>query len=235
MSPAKPRTLILALLVMPVAGLAGAASFDCSKASTRVEKVICADPLLSEFDTALASAYRTTVSQAFSSQEIRREQASWLKKRNACREANCLRAAYRLRLAELADDPAWIPKDSWWFLTKNENPEARRLTDVFISKTGYRPTGRYFDLGSGAYFVLMEVGEINAGLWYAAPDDDELLKLLGPAVIVTDVQRAPDRSRTFRFEVHTPRYEGHFDVEVSARPAKPKVTVVREREIDEKY
>jgi uncharacterized protein len=227
--------LLMMLLVVPAAALAGTASFDCSKASARVEMVICADPLLSDFDVALANAYRTTLSQSFSSYEIRQQQRSWLKRRNACRDADCVRAAYRLRLAELVDDPRWIPADDWWFLTANENPEVHRLIENFASRAGYRPTGRYFDLGRGAYFILMELGEAGAGLWYAIPAEGELLKLLGPPMAVANVQRSPEGQRTFRFEVHTPRYEGVFDVEVPDRPATPKVTVVRERNIDEKY
>ncbi len=41
--------------------VAQAASFDCAKAKTRVEKVICADPQLSKFDEELAAAYRTAL------------------------------------------------------------------------------------------------------------------------------------------------------------------------------
>jgi uncharacterized protein len=226
--------ILMALFLAPAAALAGTASFDCSKASTRVEMVICADPLLAEFDVALANAYRTTLSQSFSPSEIRQQQTSWLKRRNACREPDCIRAAYRLRLAELVDDPRWIPADDWWHLTANVNPEVDRLVDNFASRAGYKPTGRYFDLGGGAYFILMEYGEVGAGLWYAIPAEGELLKLFGSPTAV-DVRRSPKGLRTFRFEVHTPRYEGIFDVEVPSRPAKPKVIVVRERNTDERY
>jgi uncharacterized protein YecT (DUF1311 family) len=227
--------MILAFLLQPLAALAGTASFDCSKASTLTERIICVDPLLSEFDIALASAYRTLISQSFSPLEFRQEQASWLKKRDLCQDADCLRAAYRLRLAQLTDDPAWIPKDDWWFLAGNENPEVSRLRKLFVSKTGHSPSGQYFDLGSGAYFVLMEIGETSPGLWYAVPDTNELTSLLGPSVKMSSVRRTSGNIRTFRFEVHTLRYEGHFDIEVSDRLSRPKVTVVSEQLQDSKY
>src|SRR5437588_10663606 len=91
-SPVNARAMMLAFLLQPLVALAGTASFDCSKASTRTERTICADTLLSEFDVALASAYRTLISQSFSPLEFRQEQASWLKKRDMCQDADCLRA-----------------------------------------------------------------------------------------------------------------------------------------------
>ena len=42
------------LLLIAVAGPASAASFDCGKARTKVEKLICADPQLSRQDSDLA-------------------------------------------------------------------------------------------------------------------------------------------------------------------------------------
>jgi|GEM_PF-6636918 len=45
------KRLVLCLL-LAIAGLGGAsaASFDCKKAATRVEKLVCADASLSQFD-----------------------------------------------------------------------------------------------------------------------------------------------------------------------------------------
>ncbi len=45
------------LLLIAVAGPASAASFDCAKARSKVEKLICADPQLSRQDEDLAKAY----------------------------------------------------------------------------------------------------------------------------------------------------------------------------------
>jgi uncharacterized protein YecT (DUF1311 family) len=51
-------TLVLAALVMlALLPSAQAASFDCAKARTKVEKLICADPQLSRQDNDLAAAY----------------------------------------------------------------------------------------------------------------------------------------------------------------------------------
>jgi uncharacterized protein YecT (DUF1311 family) len=54
-----PRRLAALLGLVPIAFAlpAGAASFDCAKARTKVEKLICADPQLSRQDSELAAAY----------------------------------------------------------------------------------------------------------------------------------------------------------------------------------
>jgi uncharacterized protein YecT (DUF1311 family) len=48
---------LAALLLLAVAAPATAASFDCAKARTKVEKLICKDPQLSRQDEDLAKAY----------------------------------------------------------------------------------------------------------------------------------------------------------------------------------
>ena len=50
-------TLLAGLLLIAVAAPASAASFDCAKARTKVEKLICKDPQLSRQDEDLAKAY----------------------------------------------------------------------------------------------------------------------------------------------------------------------------------
>ncbi|MES2058890.1 MAG: hypothetical protein V4564_23325 [Pseudomonadota bacterium] len=50
--------MLLGLVLLIGTAPAGAASFDCAKASTRVEKLVCSDPQLSRLDERLAAAYR---------------------------------------------------------------------------------------------------------------------------------------------------------------------------------
>jgi uncharacterized protein/ssDNA-binding Zn-finger/Zn-ribbon topoisomerase 1 len=75
-----------------------AASFDCKKASTSVEKLICTDPKLSELDTDLAQAYRGAVKV---SPDVKVGQKQWLKERNACVDVTCLKTAYENRINNL--------------------------------------------------------------------------------------------------------------------------------------
>jgi uncharacterized protein len=52
------RTAPLAIALLFAATTCFAASFDCSRARTQVEKLICADALLGRLDDTLALNYR---------------------------------------------------------------------------------------------------------------------------------------------------------------------------------
>ena len=83
---------------------AWAASFDCAKAVTQVEKMICRDAGLSKLDEDLARAYKNAlVSATIDKTRVKNEQIIWLKyTRNGCSTIACLAEAYKARLAVLA-------------------------------------------------------------------------------------------------------------------------------------
>jgi uncharacterized protein len=106
--------LALPLLVATVATTADAASFDCGKATSRVERLICADRELSELDDVLATAYKAQLAESPAPEDLRREQRHWLKKRDVCPDSDCVRRTYQRRLddlAALASIPAAILTD----------------------------------------------------------------------------------------------------------------------------
>ena len=81
-----------------------APSFDCSKASTRVENLVCDNARLAELDSEMASAYKTALrdsSWASANKRIRRQQKEWLTQRNRCESKRCLRPLYRDRISAL--------------------------------------------------------------------------------------------------------------------------------------
>jgi uncharacterized protein len=97
------RTIVLiAWMLIPLG--ASAASFDCMKATTQVEKMVCADAALSKLDEDLAAKFREAISKAKQggNAELRKAQAAWLKSRNKCKEEPCIEGAYRARIAELS-------------------------------------------------------------------------------------------------------------------------------------
>jgi len=76
-----------------------AASFDCSKATNQVEKLVCSDRNLSELDSKLGNIYR---SKARSTPSAVADQRKWLhQQRNLCKTADCVRGAYLKRITEL--------------------------------------------------------------------------------------------------------------------------------------
>lgn len=99
-----PKLLIL-IGLFSTAQLSHAASFDCAKAATQTEKVICSDPVLSRLDEQLADAYRVAQKRAASRVALRKAQRNWLdSQRDVCRDAACLRGAYETRINTLLDE-----------------------------------------------------------------------------------------------------------------------------------
>jgi uncharacterized protein len=83
-----------------------AASFDCAKASTSIEKSICADSQLSDLDGQLMQAYRQTLGASGNGDAVKAEQRAWLVQvRNKCHDGACLKQAYSERIAALAGAP----------------------------------------------------------------------------------------------------------------------------------
>ncbi len=96
----------IALLAMLIgaAGTIEAASFDCAKAATTVEKLVCTHDTLSGLDDDLAATYRQAAALSKpGDSEPKASQRAWLKQRNVCADAECVAAAYHARIAELED------------------------------------------------------------------------------------------------------------------------------------
>ena len=90
-------------ICMFVSSAAQAASFDCAKAGTPVEKMICGNSRLSELDEHLGRYYGAARAALGRAQTcLATTQRDWLRGvRNPCRDAACLERAYLARLAEL--------------------------------------------------------------------------------------------------------------------------------------
>lgn len=101
------RIGFLAVALSTAAG-AQAASFDCSKARSLPERMICGDVPLSEMDDRLAAAYARVLQVTLAPDRLRAEQRQWVVKRNRCLDAECLTDAYRRRTTVLigGNDPS---------------------------------------------------------------------------------------------------------------------------------
>jgi uncharacterized protein len=87
--------VILAALAMAVS----APAFDCAKATSTVERLICADEELSAVDRAVGRLYAGVRRSGRS--RLSTSQSNWLKQRDDCRDKSCLIAEYDDRLFEL--------------------------------------------------------------------------------------------------------------------------------------
>jgi uncharacterized protein len=82
-------------------GRAAAASFDCKKARTQAEKLICATPALSRADEELGRQYKAARAATKDAKGLRDAQQRWVRKRDLCADAACMLAAYERRIPEL--------------------------------------------------------------------------------------------------------------------------------------
>ncbi len=90
------------LLAVGLVSSAQAVSFDCNKAASEVEKMLCADQTLSDLDSALAATYNQAIFRSTSAADFKTRQLAWLNDvRNVCLTADCVELAYRQRLADL--------------------------------------------------------------------------------------------------------------------------------------
>lgn len=108
----KSRTSVVILLAAMtwVSGAfrSQAASFDCGRVSTEIEKTICADRTLSDLDDALTKLYAETKQRLSGADQdqLVADQKEWLKHRNVnCSfgdVAGCLLGSYQIRMEQLA-------------------------------------------------------------------------------------------------------------------------------------
>lgn len=101
------KTLFFAVLAS-IHCMAGAASFDCTRADSQVEKSICSDSELNGLDEILARNYRAITSSNVGDgarRAIRFEQRQWLKDRNRCDSRGCLVKAYTDRINTVCEVP----------------------------------------------------------------------------------------------------------------------------------
>lgn len=80
-----------------------APSFDCAKAGTGPERLICSDRELSKLDVDLSQAYSKAREKSADKNKLKSEQLEWFKRsRNACSDKSCMETAYKQRISDLA-------------------------------------------------------------------------------------------------------------------------------------
>ena len=103
---------ILIGLLSPQFAVAASPSFDCTKASTAVERLLCKDDGLAKQDRLLAALYKKTLRHlsADRQKDLRADQRRWAKSRardcpdldrDSAKAAECLTAVYQRRITAL--------------------------------------------------------------------------------------------------------------------------------------
>lgn len=93
---------IALLLVVLFPSQSFAAGFDCTRATTKMEKLICNEPQLSKADEDLAASYSQALKVSSDPTAIKKQQREWLAEvRKRCDDVACIRESYSLRIAQL--------------------------------------------------------------------------------------------------------------------------------------
>jgi uncharacterized protein len=98
----KSRHITAVVFLFSYSMMSYATSFDCTKASTAIEKNICGNPSLGVLDEQLATTYHKAYNASSSKDELKTQQREWVKNiRNKCTNDDCLSSVYSSRIAEL--------------------------------------------------------------------------------------------------------------------------------------
>ncbi len=177
----------LALIVLGwvVLGMnAQGASFDCGKASTKVEHLICDNPEISKLDEELAWQYiEISKTPSINKSILQTEQKSWLKLRNQCGEAGeesthssdieCVRIMYESRLAGLHVGQYKMTSGKGYSVCEaykrtvsklGKLPGALSCPDKYLDKTAgiSRPAWRPIPFDFNLYLKLMTVSAAHS-------------------------------------------------------------------------
>lgn len=131
-----------------------AASFDCSKASSSVEKLICAEAELSQLDDLLNNAYTQNLRNNAFINQFRNTQRRWISQRNQCNDANCLKKIYEARIRQ-------IESGREYFLRKGEGEVICERLIQALNTELYKP-------GHGrvcAFEILQRQPSVRMPLW----------------------------------------------------------------------
>ena len=161
--------ILPALALLLGLNTAFAASFDCRKASSTMEKLICSDAELSRQDEELAAAYKQARSISGAAATITRWQRDWLRSETVtnCRDAASLRLAYSERIALLrAVAPASDAAARWHGLYQRQfrgkaDPDTAELLLIGLVGNRVLISGSAIWLGPNAAIGLVNTGEIN--------------------------------------------------------------------------
>lgn len=110
-------------------------SFDCSKARSRIDKLVCANAELAALDRRVAELFELAMSQAPDAGDIKRAQRRWLRDRNDCQDAACMRSQYEQRIRALETYTGRLPAALVQTMCERlETPETR--AEILAHKDG---------------------------------------------------------------------------------------------------
>jgi uncharacterized protein len=142
-------------------------SFDCAKAQSQAETLVCGDARLAALDRQLAALYKR-VQTSPDELDIAAEQRGWIKGRDACSRAvdphRCLVESYQTRLVELTINGGGIPVPATVEYRCDDN--SKPVTAVFYNDID--PTAAVVSWGRDQAIVFpvpVTKDDNNGGRW----------------------------------------------------------------------
>ena len=126
------RHILSGLAVASMSIAAHAASFDCIKAQSEVERMICGSADLSGLDDQLGKAWTQHLRNNAFKDQFRRTQRRWIEQRNQCKDAACLRQAYLARLEQMTSGKEYFLREG------EDQPLCERVVRALNAEL-YRP------------------------------------------------------------------------------------------------
>lgn len=91
------KNMCMVLLAVLFSSASVAAGFDCKKARSVTEKLICSDSDLSALDEALQAEYKKVLHLGLDNHFIKKWQRDWLRNNSYCDDKECIKEAWSAR------------------------------------------------------------------------------------------------------------------------------------------
>jgi uncharacterized protein len=173
-----------------------AASFDCAKAASNTEKMICNNEAISKLDKQLASSYKQAAENSVDKDVIKKTQVEWLKQQRGCKDVECLTKAYQERLQELNTSVVVKSKsDNIRVSLPPESTIKKPLTFTLLKGEGYPLCKQYVDMLNATKYadkvtfscerkILPEYKLFKLPVWTEITDNNEIEKIIAERTII---------------------------------------------------
>lgn len=125
------RLFLILFGALTLSFAAQAASFDCVKAGTKVEKLVCGDAEISKLDEEIAKVYGEVLKKSPDEALLKKQQRGWLKARNQCKDISCLSDHYRGRLAVLNEANVFKNEESYTLVMSKDDELCNHMLKLF--------------------------------------------------------------------------------------------------------
>jgi uncharacterized protein len=143
---------VLVFFLVAVSGRSEAASFDCARAESHVEKLVCSDPEVSALDERLGRAF---LQSRQSNKNVTIDQRRWLSSwRDTCVDINCLKKIYIARIDELANSTA-CPVSSASLVGHWQRASGQGIEQIYLG----------VEAGQGVFTTWLHNSPESTGKW----------------------------------------------------------------------